>query len=233
MTRRRRSASTARSSATCVQWVHYRIGTLRALPDYAPLLHFDGDGTIGEVFDGDPVAIADYLFELAPVAVLFQRRVEHPLDAGGREAQIVAMAQLRRELKTRSINVQTVADEWCHTLRDIEAFVAGESADVIHVKMPDLGGANNTIEPPPYVRVHGLRAYCGGSRTETDVSARVGATVARARATAPIRSWPSRAWAWTKGSRSSATRWRGSRHSWRFELASVDVHVSSGATRRE
>jgi methylaspartate ammonia-lyase len=163
-----------------LQWVHDRILALRTRPDYSPLLHFDCYGTIGEAFQGDPVAIADYLADLAGVAAPFQLRLEHPLDAGSREAQIVAMAQLRRELKERSINVEIVVDEWCNTLEDIEAFVAGESADVIHVKMPDLGGINNTIEALLYVRAHGLRAYCGGSCTETDQSARVSANVAMA-----------------------------------------------------
>ncbi len=163
-----------------VQWVHDRILALRTRSDYAPLLHFDCYGTIGEVFHGDPTAIASYLAELAEVAAPFQLRLEHPLDAGNREAQIVAMAQLRRELRERSINVQLVVDEWCNTIEDIKAFVAGESADVIHVKMPDLGGINNTIEALLYVRAHGLRAYCGGSCTETDQSARISANVAMA-----------------------------------------------------
>ena len=38
----------------------------------------------------------------------------------------------------------------------------------IHVKLPDVGGINNAIEALLYVRVKGLRAYCGGSCTETD-----------------------------------------------------------------
>ena len=46
--------------------------------------------------------------------------------------------------------------------------------------MPDLGGINNTIEALLYVRAHGLRAYCGGSCTETDRSAQVSANVAMA-----------------------------------------------------
>ncbi|HUY17276.1 MAG TPA: methylaspartate ammonia-lyase [Acidimicrobiales bacterium] len=163
-----------------VRWVHDRILALRSRPDYSPLLHFDCYGTIGEAFHGDPVGIASYLADLEDVAAPFQLRLEHPLDAGGRDAQIVAMARLRSELKERSINVQIVVDEWCNTLEDIEAFVTGESADVIHVKMPDLGGINNTIEALLYVRAHGLRAYCGGSCTETDVSARVSANVAMA-----------------------------------------------------
>ena len=83
-------------------------------------------------------------------------------------------------MRDRHINVELVVDEWCNTLEDIEAFVAGESADVIHVKMPDLGGVNKTIEALLYVRAHGLRAYCGGSCNETDRSAQISAHIAMA-----------------------------------------------------
>jgi methylaspartate ammonia-lyase len=163
-----------------VQWVRDRVLALRTRADYSPLLHFDCYGTIGEVFNGDPVAIADYLAELEQVASPLQLRIEHPLDAGSRDAQIVAMAALRRELKERSINVELVVDEWCNTLEDIREFVAGEAADVIHVKMPDLGGINNTIEALLLVRANGLRAYCGGSCNETDISAQISAQLAMA-----------------------------------------------------
>jgi methylaspartate ammonia-lyase len=76
--------------------------------------------------------------------------------------------------------VELVVDEWCNTLEDIEVFVAAGAADVIHVKMPDLGGINNTIEALLHVRRNGLIAYCGGTCNETDISARVSAHVAMA-----------------------------------------------------
>lgn len=163
-----------------VQWVRDRVLALRTRADYSPLLHFDCYGTIGEVFLGDREAMAEYFADLERVAAPFQLRIEHPLDAGNRDDQVVAMAQLRRELKNRTINVELVVDEWCNTLEDIRAFVAGESADVIHVKMPDLGGINNTIEALLYVKDNGLRAYCGGSCNESDRSAQVSAHVAMA-----------------------------------------------------
>ena len=163
-----------------VQWVRDRVLALRARPDYAPLLHFDCYGTIGEVFNKDLSLIADYLSNLAEVAAPFQLRIEHPLDAGSRTAQIESMARLRQELKERDIHVELVVDEWCNTLEDIEAFVAGGAADVIHVKMPDLGAVTNSIEALLFVRANGLLAYCGGSCNETDRSAQISAHVAMA-----------------------------------------------------
>jgi methylaspartate ammonia-lyase len=77
-------------------------------------------------------------------------------------------------------SVQLVADEWCNTAEDIEVFVAAGAADVIHVKVPDLGSLGNTVDALLLVRRSGLLAYCGGSATETDRSAQVTAHVAMA-----------------------------------------------------
>ena len=76
--------------------------------------------------------------------------------------------------------MRIAVDEWCNTLDDIEVFVAADAADVIHVKTPDLGGINNTIEALLLVARHGLAAYCGGSCNETDRSAQVSAHIAMA-----------------------------------------------------
>jgi methylaspartate ammonia-lyase len=161
-------------------WVRDQVMSRRTRPEYEPLLHFDCYGTIGQVFGGDVEKIADYMQTLVAAAAPLRLRLEHPLDAGSRDGQILAMANLRSELRRRGIAVELVVDEWCNTLEDIEAFVAGESADVIHVKMPDLGGINNTIEALLFVRSKGLKAYCGGSCNETDRSAQISAHVAMA-----------------------------------------------------
>jgi methylaspartate ammonia-lyase len=165
---------------TYIGWLRDRVIALRARSDYNPRFHFDTYGTIGIAFDEDIDQIADYLGELATEAAPFDLWIEHPIDAGSREAQVELYADLRRTLAKRDIRVGLVVDEWCNTLQDIEVFVAGEAADVIHVKMPDLGGINNTIEALLYVRRSGLKAYCGGTCNETDVSARVSAHVAMA-----------------------------------------------------
>ncbi|MBI3430505.1 MAG: methylaspartate ammonia-lyase, partial [Actinobacteria bacterium] len=50
----------------------------------------------------------------------------------------------------------------------------------IHVKMPDLGGVNNTIEALLLIHKSGLGGYCGGTCNETDRSAQVSAHIAMA-----------------------------------------------------
>ncbi len=163
-----------------VAWLRERILTVRRRPDYVPRLHIDTYGTIGIAFGGDVAAVADYLGRLAEAAAPFRLRIEQPIDAGGRTEQVTALLTLRRTLQQRGIDVELVVDEWCNTLEDVAAFVAARAADVVHVKMPDLGGVTNTVEALLMVRSSGLAAYCGGSCNETDVSARVSAHIAMA-----------------------------------------------------
>jgi methylaspartate ammonia-lyase len=163
-----------------LRWVRDRVLALRAREDYAPVLHFDTYGTIGRAFGMDTTRMADYLSRLAGLAAPFRLRVEQPLDAGSREPQVEAMSKLRAALHERGAGVEIVIDEWCNTMDDIRVFTDAQAADVIHVKTPDLGGVNNTIDALLYVRRHGLATYCGGTCNETDVSARACTHIAMA-----------------------------------------------------
>ena len=176
--------------AEYVAWVRDRILTLRTRVDYAPLLHFDVYGTIGLAFNGDIERSADYLVTLGEIAKPFRLRVEHVIDGGSREGQVRCSAALRAALVTRGSDVQIVVDEWCNSLEDIEIFVAAGAADVIHVKMPDLGGVNNTIEALLLIARNGLLAYCGGTCNETDRSAQVSAQIAMACGAAQVLAKP-------------------------------------------
>jgi methylaspartate ammonia-lyase len=163
-----------------LRWVRDRILALRTREDYAPVLHFDTYGTIGLAFGMDTTRMADYLSRLADLAAPFRLRVEQPMDAGSREPQVEAMGKLRATLRERGTAVEIVIDEWCNTMDDIRVFTDAQAADVIHVKTPDLGGVNNTIDALLYVRRQGLATYCGGTCNETDLSARVCTHIAMA-----------------------------------------------------
>ena len=166
--------------ASYVRWVRDRILALRDDPSYAPVLHFDVYGTIGAAFGADIARIADYLARLATDASPFRLRLEHVVDAGGRDAQIEVFAALRAALRSAGTEVELAVDEWCNTLEDIRLFLAAGAADVIHVKTPDLGGVGNTVEALLEVRRAGIAAYCGGTCNETDRSAQVSAHLAMA-----------------------------------------------------
>jgi methylaspartate ammonia-lyase len=178
--------------ADYLRWLVGRIAELAPSPDYRPRLHFDLYGCAGVAFnadtdtdtdtdaDADIDAVADYLAELGNLARPYDLAIEHPIDAGSREAQIDAFRRLRAALKERGSGVRIVVDEWCNTLDDVRAFVAAGAADVIHVKTPDLGSIGSTVQALLLARDAGLEAFCGGTCNETDRSAQVSAHVAMA-----------------------------------------------------
>ena len=166
--------------ADYLRWLVGRIAELAPSPGYRPRLHFDLYGCAGLAFNEDIDAVADYLAELENLARPYDLAIEHPIDAGSREAQIATYRSLRAALKARGAHVRIVVDEWCNTLDDVRAFVAEGAADVIHVKTPDLGGLDGTVQALLLARDAGLEAFCGGTCNETDRSAQVSAQVAMA-----------------------------------------------------
>jgi methylaspartate ammonia-lyase len=166
--------------ADYVRWLVGRIRDLAPSPGYRPRLHFDLYGCAGLAFNADVDAVAGYLADLAALAHPYDLAIEHPIDAGSREAQIATYRSLRAALQARGASVRIVVDEWCNTLDDVRAFVAAGAADVIHVKTPDLGSVGSTVEALLLARDAGLEAFCGGTCNETDRSAQVSAHLAMA-----------------------------------------------------
>lgn len=176
--------------ADYLRWLVDRISALRPAPAYLPRLHFDTYGTIGLAFDGDVGAVAGYLAQLAEIASPHELVVEHPIDAGSRDAQLATYRELRAKLARLGSPVRIAVDEWCNTLADIELFANESAADVIHVKTPDLGGLTNAVAALLHVRERGLVAYCGGTCNETERSAQVTAHVAMACAAGQVLAKP-------------------------------------------
>ncbi len=163
-----------------VTWVRNRILHLRQNSSYNPVLQFDVYGTIGQIFDSNISECAEYLIQLGELAVPFALRIEHVIDGKSVEGQVAVSKALRSELFSRGSKVQISVDEWCNTLEDIRKFVDAKAADVVHVKTPDLGGINNTIEALLLIYKNGLGGYCGGTCNETDRSAQITAHIAMA-----------------------------------------------------
>ena len=163
-----------------VLWVRNRILDIRKNSAYNPVLQFDVYGTIGQAFDSDIDKCADYLVEISKIAAPFSLRVEHVIDGKSVAGQVKVSKALREALAARGSKVEISVDEWCNTLEDIKLFVEAKAADVIHVKMPDLGGINNTIEALLLVHRSGLGGYCGGTCNETDRTAQISAHIAMA-----------------------------------------------------
>jgi len=153
-------------------WIGERIKQLCTDPGYQPILHLDVYGMLGVCAQGSVETTAEIIARLEAAAAPWQLRIEHPIDAGSRDAQIRVMAQLRNRLAQRGCRVQIIADEWANTLEDIRCFAKAGAADLIQIKTPDLGALTHTVEAVLTCQRHGIGAVLGGTCAETDVSAR-------------------------------------------------------------
>jgi len=162
-----------------LSWLSARADELGA-DGYEPRFHVDVYGVVGDIFGPpyDRAAVVDYAADLREAAAPYPLQIEGPMDAGGRAAQIEAMAELRDGLADAGVGVDVVADEWCNTLADVRAFVDAGAADLVQVKAPDLGGVGRSVEAVDYCDGTDVRAYVGGTCAETDLTARVCANLA-------------------------------------------------------
>jgi len=161
------------------RWLQERLQTLGD-DGYRPTIHLDVHGALGRIFENNLGRVLGHLYALEKAVQPYRLRVECPVMMDSRQAQIQAMKTLREYVRARKMSVQIVADEWANTLDDIRAFVDAQAADMIQVKMPDLGSLHHTIEAVQWCRTRGVAAFLGGSCAETDLSARVSAHVALA-----------------------------------------------------
>ncbi|MDR2334268.1 MAG: methylaspartate ammonia-lyase [Burkholderiaceae bacterium] len=155
-----------------VRWIVGRVESLKTQRDYCPRIHLDVYGMVGASVQGSPERTADILQRLEAAAGPHLLTIEHPLDAGSRDAQIAAMGRLRQILLARGSQVKIVADEWANTAEDIHLFAVNQSVDMIQVKTPDLGSIHNTVDAILDCHRHGVGPVLGGTCAETDQSAR-------------------------------------------------------------
>lgn len=168
--------------ARLVQYIHWLKGRIQELgpPGYNPTIHLDVHGALGQIFENDLGKVLGQLYAMELAAQPYPLRVECPVMMESRQAQIEAMKELIEYIHFRKMKVKLVADEWANTLDDIRAFIEAGAADMIQVKMPDLGGVHNSVEAVLACQAGGVGAFLGGSCAETDLSARVAAHVALA-----------------------------------------------------
>ena len=161
------------------KWLKTRIQSLGE-DSYHPTIHLDVHGGLGKIYDNNLGEILGTLYALEQAAQPYPLRIECPVICASREQQIETLSTLREYIRFRKMKVQLVADEWANTLEDINAFLDGRAADMIQVKMPDLGGIQRSVEAVLACKEHGVGAFLGGSCAETDLSARITARAALA-----------------------------------------------------
>jgi len=162
-----------------IRWLRDRIGQLGGT-GYQPTIHLDLYGALGWLHGDNLGQALGQLCGWQLAAAPYRLRVESPLLMDSREAQIEVMKTLREYVRLRKMTVQLVADEWANSLDDVQAFLEAGAADMIQIKMPDLGSIHNAVEAVLACKAAGIEAFLGGSYAETDLSARVSAHVALA-----------------------------------------------------
>lgn len=147
--------------------------------DYRPRFHVDIYGMFERLFGPpyDRPAVTAYVRELERAAAPYPLQLEEPTIADSRTNQIAAMATLRDALADAGVGVDLVADEWCDSRADVEAFVDAGAADLVQVKTPDVGRLLESGRAVEYCAGTDTRAYLGGTCNETTLSARASAHV--------------------------------------------------------
>jgi methylaspartate ammonia-lyase len=154
-----------------IRWLVARIKRHKPCDDYHPVLHIDVYGTIGVIFENDPLKVAAYMAGLQTDAGQHELYIEGPVDMEGKPRQLETFGKIKAELRRLGSPVKIVADEWCNTVEDVQDFIAADACHMVQIKTPVLGGIQETVESVLYCKAHGMEAYQGGTCNETDVSA--------------------------------------------------------------
>lgn len=154
-----------------ITWLVKRVKTLRVDANYKPVIHIDVYGTIGLIFDKDPIRCAEYIASLQEQAGDFELYIEGPVDAGNKPDQIRILKGITDHLRALNSDVKIVADEWCNTCQDIIDFTDADCCHMVQIKTPDLGSIHNIVDAVLYCQQNGMEAYQGGTCNETDISA--------------------------------------------------------------
>ena len=162
---------------TYAAWVRDRVPQL-GRADYAPVLQFDVYGMLGAETGGDVSAMTSFCEALVEACHPYAVQLESPLYGSDGPGTVRALAELRAALARGGVAVGIVADDWCNTIADIGSFLDAGAADMVQIKMPDLGSITNAVEAIQACRSAGAGVFVGGSCVETDLSARASVQLA-------------------------------------------------------
>lgn len=162
-----------------IRWLSERIGQLSDV-DYNPTIHLNVHGRLGQICQNNLGHVLGQLYALEEAAKPYPLRIVSPVMMDTRQAQIETIKTLRQYIRIRKMKVQLVADEWVNRLDDINAFIAAGSTDMIRIKTPELGSVHNLVDAILACKANSIGALMGGSRAETDLSARVSVHIALA-----------------------------------------------------
>lgn len=160
-------------------WLKNRISTLGGA-NYHPTVDLDVHGAVGKIFSNSPQKVAQYLVALEKAVAPYPLRMESVMLGNSKEETILLLGKLKAELKSLHSSVKITADEWANTKAEIIEFAKSGSADMIHLKMPDLGGVQESIDTVLELKRLGVACLLGGSCIETEISSKISAHIALA-----------------------------------------------------
>lgn len=162
-----------------LRWLAQRIQQLGG-EGYRPAIHLDLNGALGKLYDNQPGRMLGQLQTWELAAKPYLLRIENPVILPSRKAHLEAMAQLREYIHFHKMGVQLVASAWANSPSDLQAFLDMGAADMIHLKLPHLGGLQRAVDAVLACQEAEVASLLGGSAAETDLSARVSVHVALA-----------------------------------------------------
>ncbi len=148
--------------------------------DYFPVVHLDVHGAIGKIFENNPKRIADYVRDLEAAVKPYHLRLESIALGNTQEETLNLFSDIKKEMTALALTTVLVADEWANTKEDILKVAQSGVVGMVHIKMPDLGGIEETMAAVLGVKKFKVATLLGGSCIETDLTARVSVHVALA-----------------------------------------------------
>ena len=148
--------------------------------NYFPVVHLDVHGAIGKIFENDAKKIADYVKGLEAAVKPYPLRVESIALGNTQEETLNLFSDIKKEMTALALTTVLVADEWANTKEDILKVAQSGVVGMVHIKMPDLGGIEETMAAVLGVKKFKVATLLGGSCIETDLTARVSVHVALA-----------------------------------------------------
>jgi methylaspartate ammonia-lyase len=158
----------------------FRERAARFAPGHAPLIQLDLNGFPGRIFGGDREGLLACLRDLEQVAAPLRLLLGSPFEMKTREEQIGALAALRREMRSRAMASELIAEFWCASRDDHLAFAEAGAADYQMVHAPTIGDVAAVIQTIVDLGQRGVKVYLAGTATGTHGSATVIAHLALA-----------------------------------------------------
>lgn len=162
-----------------IEWLVRRLKELGD-PTYRPTLHVSVRGVLGSLYENNLGRVLGHLHRLHAASGPYPLRVEDPIIAENRSAQIDALRTLREYLRFREVDVTLVAHAWSQSLDGVQALVDAQAADAIRLDIGLLGGTHTAVDAFTACKSQGMGVILSAPHPGADLTVRAAAHVALA-----------------------------------------------------